>query len=245
MDGADADDWSSVAEGWAELWGRFAEPVWQIAMTEAGIGPGSRLLDVGCGSGDFLAYAAKLGASTAGIDPAPGMVAIARAAGVDARHGSTEHLPWSDGEFDVVTAFNALQFAEDPVVALTEFKRVGRMVVVANWAEGTRNDVNTVEEAVALAAGEQLPPDGPLRQPGGLEELFAESGLDVLKAGLVEVPWRAPDEETLVRGVLLGEDAATMAERAPTVLTAARPFRAADGGYLLENAFRYAVGRSA
>jgi hypothetical protein len=67
----------------------------------------------------------------------------------------------------------------------------------------------------------------------------------VVDAGLVEVPWSPPDDATLVRGVLLGEDAAAMAAAAPTVLAVARPFRTGPGGgYRLVNAFRYAVGRT-
>ena len=106
------------------------------------------------------------------------------------------------------------------------------------------HDLNAIEAAVADAAGEEPLPDGDLRQPGGLEQLLADAGLDVVTAGLVELPWEAPDDDTLVRGVLLGEDPAGMAAGAPTVLAAARPFRTAAGGYRLANAFRYAVGRT-
>jgi SAM-dependent methyltransferase len=239
------DPWSEIAEGWADLWGRFAEPVWHIAVAEAGIGPGTRVLDVGCGSGEFLAHVMELGASAAGIDPAEGMVEIARATGADVRHGDGEELPWPDDAFDVVTAVNVLQFAEDPVAALTEFKRVGSLVVVAGWAEGSRNDFNTIEDAVSFAAGEDPRKDGELRLPGGLERVVEQAGLGLVKAGLVEVPWQAPDDATLVRGVLLGEDPATMAATAPAVIDAARPFRTGSGGYRLVNAFRYAVARSA
>jgi SAM-dependent methyltransferase len=237
--------WSETAEGWAGLWGRFAEPVWHIAVAEAGIGPGTRVLDVGCGSGEFLAHVMGLGATAAGIDSAEGMVEIARATGADVRHGGAEELPWPDGSFDVVTAVNVVQFAEDPVAALTEFGRVGGLVVIAGWAEGSRNDLNTIDDAVSLAAGEEPREDGEHRLPGGLERLVYNANLGLVKAGLVEVPWQAPDDDTLVRGVLLGEDPATMAATAPTVIDAARPFRTGSGGYRLVNAFRYVVARSA
>ena len=249
MDGADPDRWSAVASDWSHLWGDVARPAWRAVVTATGIGPGSRVLDVGCGSGELLAYLDRLGASPAGIDPAPGMVALARSrvAGADVRLGSFEHLPWLDGSFDVVTAFNALQFADDTLDALAECVRVvrpGGHVAVANWAEGERNDLNQIEAAVAEAAGEAPLPDGDLRQPGRLERLLAEAGLDVVAGGLVELPWEVPDDDRLVRGVLMGEDPATMAAAAPTVLAAARPFRTATGGYRLHNAFRFAVGRA-
>ena len=246
MDGADPDRWSSVAVGWAELWGGFVEPVWRTIADVTGAGPGSRVLDVGCGGGDLLAWFDRLGAVTAGIDPAPGMVGLARerVPSADVRPGDAEHLPWPDASFDLVTSVNALQFADDTLDALAELARVTRSgghVAIANWAEAGRNDLNTIEEAVAAADGEEPLPDGDLRLPGGLEELFTEGGLDVVDAGIVELPWEAEDGSTLVRAVLLGEDPAA----APVVLEAAQPFRTADGGYRLVNAFRYAVARTA
>jgi SAM-dependent methyltransferase len=247
VDGADPDRWSDVAEGWAELWTRFAEPAWRAVASAAGVGAGVRVLDVGCGSGGFLAHAAGLGAAVSGADPASGMVAVARRVvpAADVRDGDAERLPWPDASFDVVTAFNALQFAEDPEAALAELARVavpGGRVAVANWAEDARNDLATIEAAVAAAAGEEPTPEGALRQAGELEELLAGAGLAGVVAGLAELPWRAADDDGLVRGVLLGEDEATIAATAPAVVAAARPFRQAGGGYLLSNAFRFAVG---
>ncbi|MGN9909368.1 class I SAM-dependent methyltransferase [Phytohabitans sp. LJ34] len=248
MDGADPDRWSAVAEGWAELWGGYAQPVWRAILDASGARPGTRVLDVGCGSGDLLAFAAGLGLTAAGIDPAPGMVEQARARlpEADIRLGSAEPLPWPDAHFDLAVSVNALQFAEDTLDALAEMARVTTLaghVAIANWAEAAQNDLDVIEKAVARAAGEDPLPDGELRQPGGLERLFAEGGLEVVSAGLVPLPWHAADDDTLVRGVLLGEDQATMAARAPAVLAAAGGYRTADGGYRLVNAFRYAVAR--
>jgi len=246
MDGADPTRWSTVAEGWADLWGGYPEPAWRAILDASGAGPGTRVLDVGCGSGDLLAYAAARGMTTAGIDPAEGMVEHARTRlpAADIRLGSAEHLPWPDAHFDLAVSVNALQFAEDTLDALAEMVRVTNgHVAVANWAEGSQNDLSVIEEAVAHAAGDDPLPDGELRQPGGLERLLTEGGLEVVSAGLVTLPWHAAGDDTLVHGVLLGEDRATMAARAPVVLAAARRFRTEDGRYRLVNAFRYAVAR--
>jgi SAM-dependent methyltransferase len=249
MDGAEPGLWSAVAEQWAHLWGGFAEPAWKALLRAAAVHRGARVLDVGCGTGDLLAHLTGLGFPAAGIDPAPGMVAYARARvpGADIRLGAAGDLPWRDAEFDLVTSINALQFAEDTPAALAEAVRVtvpGGHVAIANWAEGERNDLNAIEEAVARADGEEPLPDGDLRLPGGLEELLADGGLTIVAAGLVDVPWQVPDDDTLVRGVLLGADPATITAMAGTVVAAARPFRTAAGGYCLVNAFRYAVGRT-
>ncbi|MGF0117112.1 class I SAM-dependent methyltransferase [Promicromonospora sp. Marseille-Q5078] len=249
MDGGGAERWSAVTAGWAEHWGSFAAPVWDPLLAAAGVGPGTRVLDVGCGTGELLARLERAGAVVVGVDPAPEMVAHAREhhPGATVRDGDAEHLPFDDGGFDVVLAVNALQLADDTRGALTEAARVlapGGRVGLAGWAEGARNDLDVVERAVAAAFEEVVAPDGPLRPEGGLEEALADAGLDVVVAGVVEAAWTAADDARLVRGVLLGEDPATLAELTPVVVGAAAPFRVPGGGYRLVNSLRYAVGRT-
>ena len=250
MNGADPYRWSGIAANWAELWGGFSDPARLALIEHAGVGSGTRVLDVGCGSGEFLALLADHGADVTGVDPAPGMIAIARRSlpNADIREGDFSALPWPDGTFDVVTAVNSLQFPDDMVAALREATRVlrpGGRIGIANWAEAGLNDLDTIENAVALAAGEEPRRGGDYRRAGGLQSLFARAGLEVTAAGLVETPWRAPDEETLVRGVLLGDDSARVAAVRDIVIEASQPFRTAAGGYLLRNAFRFVVGHPA
>jgi len=252
------DGWSSLAAQWSELWAASAAPAHEALIAASGIRSGSRVLDVGCGSGEFLRTLAERGAVATGVDPAPGMVALARTLAplADVRIAEAEDLPFADASFDVVTAVNALQFADDTVDALAEFARVlapGGFVAVANWAEGARNDIDAIEASVAAAdddgtggtggADDEAAPGDDLRAPGGLEAVMSEAGLVVVTAGLVSVPWFAPDDDALVRGVLLGEDPSLLRELAPVVLAAAAPFRTDEGGYRLNNAYRYAVAR--
>ncbi|MCU1431213.1 MAG: SAM-dependent methyltransferase [Actinotalea sp.] len=248
MDGADEDHWSAVAADWAELWAGSMGPVRAAIIDATGVRTGSRVLDVGCGSGELLADLLGAGATASGVDPAPRMVCLARttAPGADVRLGPAERLPWPDAVFDVATAVNALQLADDTVDALAEVARVmvpGGLVAIANWAEGTLNDLDLLEAAAAAAAEEERKPDGELRRAGGQEALLAEVGLDHVMSRLVELPWEPPDDDALVRGVLLGEDADTLAELGPAVLAAAEPFRTPDGGYRVINRFRLCIGR--
>jgi SAM-dependent methyltransferase len=249
MDGGGGERWSAVADEWSELWGTFARPVWEPLLEHAGVGPRTRVLDVGCGSGELLAHLTALGARAAGVDPAPAMRAHARerAPAADVREGDAEHLPFAAASADVVVAVNALQFADDVLDALAEVSRVlapAGAIAVAGWAEAARNDLDVVARAVAAAHGDDVRPDGELRLPGGLEAVLEEAGFEVVAAGLTPTPWAAPDDDGLVRGILFGEDPKVMAELAPVVLEAARPFRDPDSGYVLRNEFRWAVGRS-
>lgn len=250
MDGGEPDRWSAVAEEWSRLWGSLPEPVWDEIARRAGIGAGVRLLDVGCGAGELLEFAAALGAEVAGADPAPGMALAAarRVRGADIQVAGFEELPWADATFDVLTAVNALQFADDLDDALREAQRVvrpGGRIVIANWAEATRNDLEVVEAAIAASLGEETLPDDELRRPGGLERVLAASGLEEVEAGTTEVVWTAADATALTRGILLGEDDATIADRTGVVVDAATPFRQPDGSYRLVNAFRWAIGTTA
>ncbi|MFD7308699.1 class I SAM-dependent methyltransferase [Promicromonospora sp. NPDC059942] len=248
MPAAPDDPWSAVADDWGRYWGTFARPVWAPLLDAAGIGPGSRVLDVGCGSGELLEHLQDQGARPAGVDPATRMVELARAraVGADVRVGEAEHLPFDDGAFDAVLAVNAVQFADDVDDALAEISRVltpDGVVGLAGWADRTRNDLDAINVALAEADDEEPPEDGPLRLPGGLAAVLAEAGWAVLDDGVVPVPWTARDANDLVRGILFGEGDTTVAELAPVVVESAAPFRRPDGSYRLLNAFRWAVAR--
>jgi SAM-dependent methyltransferase len=244
VDGADAEGWSQVAEGWSRLWGLSARPAQEALAAAAGVTAGTRVLDVGCGGGEFLGLLRDLGARPVGVDPAGGMRRLSAARGFEVHAGDAENLPFAAGSFDAVAAVNALQFADDIPAALAEFARVlapGGRVAIANWAEAAENDLDTIEQAVARADEVDALPDDPLRLPGGLEAALTAAGLEVTASGMVDTPWRAADDDALVTGVLLGADPAFVAEMRPVVLAAAEPFRDAEG-YLLRNRYRWSVG---
>ncbi len=106
------------------------------------IKPGSRVLDVACGTGNTSLPAARLGAKVTGIDIAPNLIdqAIARAseAGIDAEFevGDAEDLPYEDASFDTVLTMFGAMFAPRPDVTASELKRVcrpGGLIAMANW----------------------------------------------------------------------------------------------------------------
>ena len=91
-----------------------------------GLGPGDRLLEIGCGGGLLLRDALAGGATATGLDHSDDMVRLARerAPGADVVGGSAEALPFADGAFTAVAMSIVLLFLPDPVGALRECRRV-------------------------------------------------------------------------------------------------------------------------
>lgn len=115
-----------------------------------------RVLDVGCGPGEFAERIAReLGAEVAAIDLSPRMVELARERGVDARVGDVERIPFEAESFDCVVAAWMLYHVPGIDQALSEIARVlvvgGRLVAVTNYRDH-------LAEARALVGVER--PDG-------------------------------------------------------------------------------------
>jgi len=89
---------------------------------------GRRLLDVACGTGQWLGAAAALGATPAGIDISQKALDVCRKALPDAdlRCGPAEQLPFDDRQFDVVSCLGALEHFLDPQAALCQMVRVAK-----------------------------------------------------------------------------------------------------------------------
>src|SRR5689334_24336649 len=117
--------WDVRVDEWADIQERRTKPAFDAALEALAIGPGTRMLDIGCGAGLALRLAADRGADVAGLDAAPGLLAYARRRVPGARivQGELQSLPFPDDAFDAVTGFNSLQYAADPIEALREAKR--------------------------------------------------------------------------------------------------------------------------
>ena len=123
---ADYDAWYATSRG-AWLGGREVEALIRLG----GIGSGTILLDVGCGSGWFTRRFGATGCAATGLDRDPAMIKYARArGGADYMQGDMLALPFPDKSFDVVTAVTALCFVDDEHKALAEMIRVARRRVV-------------------------------------------------------------------------------------------------------------------
>ena len=103
-----------------------------------GIAPGTRVLDVACGTGIVARRAAARGASVVGADLNEQMLGVARSleGAVEWIAADAADLPLADGSCDVVLCQQGMQFMPDPAAALTEMRRVlapGGRLTVSVW----------------------------------------------------------------------------------------------------------------
>ncbi len=249
--------WGAQARDWADFQEVTCRPVFAAALARSGVGPGTRYLDAGCGSGMAAEMAAARGADVFGVDAAEGMLAIARervAAG-DFRRGDLEDLPYADGTFNVVTGINAFQYAGNPVAALSEAGRVTRRdgrIVIAAFGKPEGMGVATLIGALAPL----LPPRPPgtpgpfaLSDENALRNFAKDAGLEPIEIFDVDSPWIYADETAAMRGLMSTGNAVramenTSAEALAEVYTKALvPFRQSDGSYCASAWFRCLLAR--
>jgi SAM-dependent methyltransferase len=205
---------------------------WAAVAEALAVGPGMRLLDVGCGDGAFMALAAARGADVSGLDADPAAVARARrrAPTADVRTGVMEDLPWADAGFDAVVGFNAFQYARDIDLALGEALRVlrpGGRLGVCKW--GRPDDNELFRLAVAIGAGRP----GALRTRDPVEDAMFRIGLRVHDRGDVPLELEVADLAALA-GATGAKDETALAEQAS-------PYRTPNGSYRFAATLAYAV----
>jgi SAM-dependent methyltransferase len=245
--------WGARARDWAEVQEPTQRELYPPVFDAAGLGEGTSLLDVGCGSGVAAAIARERGAKVSGIDASAPTVEIARQRVPDGdfRVGELEALPYDDHSFDVVTGFCSFQYAADPVHALEEARRVvrpGGTIAILTWGQPEHCEA----AAIIKALGSLLPPPPPgapgpfaLSAPGALEDLARRAGLTTSRAAEFSTRWEYPDRDTALRAHLSAGPAAKAIKHAneervaAAVSDAIAPFRTATGGYTLENSWRY------
>lgn len=121
---------------------RSIESTAEEFMARRPLEPGSRVLDVACGTGNLAIIAARRGCIVSGIDIASNLISQARARAdaeglqIDFKQGDAEALPFASGQFDLVVSSFGVMFAPRPGVAAAELLRVtrpGGEVALANW----------------------------------------------------------------------------------------------------------------
>ncbi len=186
------------ADAYDRFMGRYSVRLAPHLADFAGVLPGQRVVDIGCGPGALTGELVdRVGPTNVfAVDPSKPFVAAVRERfpTVDVRLAAAEDLPFPDKGFDAALAQLVVHFMSDPVAGLTEMARVtrpGGVVAACVWdhAEGegplssfwavVRDQDPNAEDESALAGTRE----------GQLTQLFTAAGL------------RQIDAQTLVVGV--------------------------------------------
>jgi SAM-dependent methyltransferase len=138
----------------------------EALVNAIGIGPGQRVLDLGCGDGTTALPAARLGAEVLGVDIASNLV---EAGNRRAAEAGLSHLRFQEGDasalsgledktFDRVVSIFGAMFAPRPFDVAKEMVRVtlpGGRIVMGNWIP---NDPTLVAQILKISSSYAPPP---------------------------------------------------------------------------------------
>ncbi len=206
--------WRLADEGWGRRAVEVAtlhEPQnvreYVATLSRLGVGPGTRLLDIACGAGLALELAAAMGATVAGIDASPRLVAVAkdRLPTMDIRVGDMRELPWDEGAFDVVTSFRGI-WGTTPEV-LDEVMRVlqpGGRLGLTVWGHIKASPGGWALRPFGWAEPPKLANQAAmngLSKPGVGERVLTEHGFENVSRVALPFVWEFADPESYARSL--------------------------------------------
>ena len=214
--------WQAAAEAWhrwGDLLGRWLGDATEVMFDMAGIGPGSRVLDVAAGAGEQSIAAARRvlpGGHVLATDLAPALLdraaADAEAAGltnVEVRELDGEALDeLPPASFDAAISRVGLIYFPDQLRAVGGMRRAltsGGRVAAVVYSTPERNQFFSIPVKIIRERAELPPPlpgqPGPfsLGADGVLESLFAQAGLRDIEVRRVPSPVQLPSAAECVR----------------------------------------------
>ena len=187
---------TAPAQSYDRFMGRYTPRLAAALADAAGIEPGMRALDVGCGPGGLTReLATRLGADkVAAVDPAAQFADACRERnpGTDVRVAPAEALPFADGEFDAALSCLVIAFMRDADAGAREMARVtkpGGVVAECMWdiPGGGMTMLSTFWRAVRTvdpsAQGEQARVG--VRE-GEIADVLTRAGVEDVQSGMLE-----------------------------------------------------------
>lgn len=148
--------------------------------------PGSVVMEVGAGTGNFLSLFAPVASKLIGVDLTEAMLLQARRlhSGLDLVIGEGEAIPFRDGAVDLSSCAQMVHHVPDPVALLKELGRVTRnhVLVVDQISTESLSETALMNESEVL----RDPTHAASRPPSAYRALLAEAGLDVIDEAIRE-----------------------------------------------------------
>ncbi|KES06553.1 methyltransferase type 11 [Streptomyces toyocaensis] len=264
-------DLSTRARDWSEIQERMLVPLYEAVYERLDVGPATRLLGLGCGSGLALLMAASRGATITGVDTSADRLALARErllpgereaharTGARIVHGSPADTARADASaYTVVTAFEPIgclagdaEWLGELLAEAVPLAGRGAAVVLAGWGPPERCATASVLQVAAKLA-DPLHGGGTWRPTDrdDLERVAERAGLRPDGSGRVACPFGYADADSAVRGLRstgLFDPAITATDQAQVdkeLAEALHPYQRHDGTVWMPNVFRYLVART-
>ena len=184
--------WTGRASAYETSFAKLCAYPASALLDAAGVSSGTRLLDVGTGTGTVAAHADRRGAIVTAVDAEPSMVDAARqnVPAADVRHGTLPDLPFPDDSFDAAVTNFVVNHVGDPRAAVAELRRVvrpGGRIALTIWPQPP-SPLHALWDQILDAAHAR--PTVPMAKISGeLNFVRTESGLvDLLRsAGVTDV----------------------------------------------------------
>jgi SAM-dependent methyltransferase len=210
--------WNGLGgRGWVEAQAaldRMLRPFQDLLLEATNAQPGSRVLDVGCGTGSTtLAFARRVGASgrSVGIDISEPMLALAR------ERAERERLPatfvradaqihsFDPASFDAIVSRFGVMFFDDSVRAFASLRRAARAgadLRFVAWRSAADNPFMTAAERAAAP----FLPNQPVREPDApgqfafadgsrVRRILEQSGWTAIDIASIDVPCAVAEQD--------------------------------------------------
>jgi ubiquinone/menaquinone biosynthesis C-methylase UbiE len=212
----EAAGWEKQASGYQDFFGPITTRLVDPLLDAAGVGRGSRVLDVASGPGHVTARAARRGAVTIGLDVAEAMISLARGLhpSLEFRRGNVEELPFADRSFDAIVGNFIMLHVGRPEQAAAEFVRVlvpgGRLALTVWDVPARARLLGVLVDAVAAAEAdtpEEVPVGPPIFRFAADDEfvrLLRGQGLEDVEVRTIAFSHVERSADALWRGLLDG-----------------------------------------
>ncbi len=178
--------------GWP-LWKILRElTTWRRMRRLRRYGTGTKLLEVGCGAGDFLYAAHRAGWDVRAVEYSGVLAeALRNELGFDARQGDLAPGLWQDGSFDAVILWSVLEHLRNPLDALVTTCSYLKTGGAAFIQIPTRHGVEQGREFHQFWALLDLPRHLSFFERSVLSDLCDQAGMNliVFKTPLIETAW--------------------------------------------------------